>query len=148
MVFRRKEENVDVRHESTKTVITINGKRVELDDSQGGLDALSILKSQGIDIDQFPESMLSEISGMLSTGTINKNSHSNVKVDCTSCTRKVAYGRGSCMYCGAPLTLPESADNKRVTNDVDAKFLNTTNIDSDNSVVESDLSYIDRLKDL
>jgi hypothetical protein len=40
--------------------------------------------------------------------TDDSNDHAKIKVDCASCNRPVAYGRGKCMYCGKPLELPES----------------------------------------
>jgi len=72
------------------------------------VDPLAVLRSQGIDTDLIPDSLLPTIASSFAMNTDESNENAKIKVDCESCKRPVAYGRGKCMYCGKPLELPFS----------------------------------------
>jgi hypothetical protein len=73
------------------------------------LDPLEMLRSQGINTDLIPDSLLSTIASSKNMEINNASEIAKIKVECETCSRPVAYGRGKCMYCGKPLELPESA---------------------------------------
>ena len=149
MIFKKtSNRSISVTHESKKTVVVVDGKEIDLGDNQGDLDLVSLLKNQGIDMDLIPESMLSTISNSVAKNIVKPNVNSKVKVSCSSCSRMISYGKGSCLYCGSPLVLPQSAKSDQVVNEVDAKYLNTNEIESKDTVADADLNYIDRLKDI
>ena len=81
--------------------------------NSGDVDPLALLRSSGIDTDLIPASLLPTIASSLAMNTDEMNDqakdHAKIKVDCGSCNREVAYGKGKCMYCGKPLELPFSA---------------------------------------
>ena len=71
-------------------------------------DPLVILRSKGINTDLIPDSLLPTIASSIKMDTNDASEIARTKVECASCNRPVAYGRGKCMYCGKPLELPES----------------------------------------
>jgi len=149
MIFRKtSNKSVSVTHESKKTVVIVNGKEIDLGENQGDVDLASILKSSGINMDLIPESLLSPISDSLATNTVTSSTNSKVKVDCSSCNRTVAYGKGSCFYCGNALMLPQTAKSAQAANETDARYLNTSEVESKDTVTDADINYIDRLKDI
>jgi hypothetical protein len=79
----------------------------------GDVDPLALLRSSGIDTDLIPAPLLPTIASSLAMNTDETNDQAKeqakIKVDCGSCNREVAYGKGKCMYCGKPLELPFSA---------------------------------------
>lgn len=85
------------------------GNEAGADESPRDVDPLAVLRSTGIDTDLIPDSLLPTITSSFAMNTDDSNDNAKIKVDCASCNRPVAYGRGKCMYCGKPLELPESA---------------------------------------
>ena len=81
------------------------------------VDPLAVLRSAGIDTDLIPDSLLPTITSSFAMNTDDSNDNAKIKVDCASCNRQVAYGRGKCMYCGKPLELPESARSEAASPD-------------------------------
>lgn len=71
-------------------------------------DPLAVLRGIGINTDLIPDSLLPTITSSFAMNTDDSNDNAKIKVDCASCNRPVAFGRGKCMYCGKPLELPES----------------------------------------
>lgn len=71
-------------------------------------DPLVILRSNGINTDLIPDSLLPTIASSMNMDTNDASEIAKTKVECAACNRPVAYGRGKCMYCGKPLELPES----------------------------------------
>ena len=78
------------------------------------VDPMAVLRSQGINTDLIPDSLLPTIASSFAMNTDESNDHAKIKVDCGSCNRPVAYGRGKCMYCGKPLELPFSVSGPDV----------------------------------
>ena len=81
----------------------------EAAEQAGDADPLAVLRANGIDTDLIPDSLLPTITSSFAMNTDNPSEIAKIKVECASCARLVAYGRGKCMYCGKPLELPESA---------------------------------------
>ena len=149
MIFKKnRNKSVSVTHESKKTVVIVDGKEIDVSGNEQDVDLLSILKSKGVNMDLIPETMLSTISSSLETNTVTSNANSKVKVDCSSCNRTVSYGKGNCFYCGNTLVLPRTVESGQTTNEVDARYLNTNEVESKDTVADSDVNYIDRLKDI
>lgn len=72
------------------------------------IDPLELLRSKGINTDLIPDSLLPTIASSMNMETNDASEIARIKVECNTCNRPVAYGRGKCMYCGKPLELPES----------------------------------------
>lgn len=140
------EKNISITHESTKTIVIIDGKEVDISDLGSNSHLLDLLNNSHLDNDLISE-LLNSSSNTNKNTTLEQNSiNTNAKVECSSCNKKVSYARGNCMYCGHKLKLPDSNLNNRTTNDVDSKYLNTDEIESNETNVET--NYIDRLKDI
>ena len=153
MFFKKKaSKSVSVTHQSQKTFISVNGQEIDVGDGNVDVDIISLLKSQGIDTDMIPEDMLSEIAASLrvadKTSSTAVAGNANVKTECGSCSRSVPFGKGSCFYCGNPLTLPQAADSVQASNEVDAEFLNTDKIETRDGISQSDENFVDRLGDI
>ena len=80
-------------------------------------DPLAVLRANGIDTDLIPDSLLPTITSSFAMNTDNPSEIAKIKVECASCARPVAYGRGKCMYCGKPLELPESVRSAAASGD-------------------------------
>ena len=76
--------------------------------NSGGQDPLEVLRNSGINTDLIPDSLLPKIASSFAMNTEVSSEIAKIKVDCATCNRPVAYGKGKCMYCGKPLKLPES----------------------------------------
>jgi len=73
------------------------------------VDPLELLRNSCINTDLIPEDLLPTIASSNTMNTEVSSEIAKIKVDCATCNRPVAYGKGKCMYCGKPLKLPESA---------------------------------------
>ena len=103
--------------------------------NSGDVDPLALLRSSGIDTDLIPASLLPTIASSLAMNTDEMNDQAKdqakIKVDCSSCNREVAYGKGKCMYCGKPLELPFSATGPDIP--LDSSAVGNDDADGDNS---------------
>jgi hypothetical protein len=109
MFFRNKRKNdISEIFSNGSTPAAGVGTEAGTDASPGIVDPLAILRSTGINTDLIPDSLLPTIASSFAMNTDASSENAKIKVDCASCNRPVAYGRGKCMYCGKPLELPES----------------------------------------
>lgn len=109
MFFRKKRKNdISEIFSNGSAPVAGDGTETGADGSPGALDPLAVLRSSGINTDLIPDSLLPTIASSFAMNTDESSDNAKIKVDCASCNRPVAYGRGKCMYCGKPLELPES----------------------------------------
>lgn len=148
MFFKKKitEKNISITHESTKTIVNIDGKEVDINDLGNNSDLLDLLNNSSLDNDLISEHFNSSSNTNKNTTIEQSSINAKAKVECSSCNKTVSYARGNCMYCGHKLKLPDSNVNNKTTNEVDSKYLNTDEIESNETSVET--NYIDRLKDI
>lgn len=110
MFFRKKRKNdISEIFSNGSSLAAGDGTEAGTEESPGVADPLAILRSSGINTDLIPDSLLPTIASSFAMNTDESSENAKIKVDCTSCNRPVAYGKGKCMYCGKPLELPESA---------------------------------------
>ncbi|MGD2172121.1 MAG: hypothetical protein PVI79_09150 [Gammaproteobacteria bacterium] len=110
MFFRKKRKNdISEIFSNGSTPVAGDGKEAGAEGTTGAVDPLAVLRSSGINTDLIPDSLLPTIASSFAMNTDESSDNAKIKVDCTSCNRPVAYGRGKCMYCGKPLELPASA---------------------------------------
>lgn len=139
-------KNISITHESKKTIVIVDGEEIDLSDMDGNSNLLELLNNSNLDNDLFSE-ILNSSSNIKQSVPQKENSINAIeKVECSSCNRTVSYAKGSCIYCGHKLKLPESISTNNATNEVDSKYLNTDEIESNET--NADANYIDRLKDL
>jgi len=118
MFFRKKRKN-DVTDMFLNGGIpaAVDSTATGRDRNPRDIDPLALLRSSGINTDLIPASLLPTIASSLAMNTDESNDHAKIKVDCASCNRQVAYGKGKCMYCGKPLELPFSVAGPDVSLD-------------------------------
>ena len=144
----KKTSNKDIliTHVSEKTIVTINGKEVSMDNISGDNELMSLLKNNNLDASLISELMSASNNTQVTNANLTNNKFK--KIECTSCHRTVSFGKGNCMYCGNSLELQAKEQSNKITNKVDEKYLNTEKISTENEVSNADLNYIDRLKDI
>lgn len=140
-------KDISVTHVSEKTIVTINGKEVSMDNISGNNELMSLLKNNNLDENLISDLMNASTNNAQVTNT-NSTNNKFTKIECTSCHRTVSFGKGNCMYCGNTLELQTVEQNNKTTNKVDEKYLNTEKISTEKEVSNADLNYIDRLKDI
>lgn len=115
MLFRKSRKNDYLEIFNNGSIPdTREGKGTRSDENPRDADPLAVLRSSGINTDLIPDSLLPTIASSFAMNTDEPSDNARIKVDCSSCNRPVAYGRGKCMYCGKPLELPESAISGQV----------------------------------
>ena len=140
-------KNISVTHESKKTVVIVNGKKVSLEGIKDNADLISLLNNSNMDSNLISEIMEAVASSGLEVNSELPNHNASEKVECSACNRTVTYAKGACMDCGNTLRLPNT-DKNTVSSEVDKKYLNTKEINTKEETLDSDLIYIDRLKDI
>ena len=111
--------NVSVTREVRNTVV-VDGEEIDLGSGGVDVDLESMLQGSGIDIDLIPKDMRDTVNDAALDIAIDQRANAKIKVSCHSCHRKVAYGKGKCMYCGNPLKLPQLVKTTRTGSDADA----------------------------
>ncbi len=122
------------------TSVSVNGKEIELSGDMGLNEIKAMLAQSGLDADLIDGVVAS--MGQLPQSSSADAAHAQTKVDCSGCSRTVVFGKGNCMYCGNPLTLPDALAEKSI----DAEILEADSAESDQ--VSAEAAYINRLKDI
>jgi len=139
-------KNISITHESKKTIVIVDGEEVDLSEVDNNANLLELLNNSSLDNDLISE-ILHSASNLSQNTTKNEiNANATIKIECSSCSRTVSYAKGHCIYCGHKLKLPSSTSSKNEVNEIDAKYLDTDEIESKEDNV--DVNYIDRLKDI
>jgi hypothetical protein len=138
--------NVSITHESKKTIVIVDGEEIDLNSMDSNSNLLELLNSSNLDDDLISEMLNLSSNDNKTISQDNNNINASVKVECSSCNRTVSYAKGQCIYCGHKLKLMDSNSTNIASNDVDSKYLNTDEIESNET--NTDTNYIDRLKDI
>ncbi|MGI9238365.1 MAG: hypothetical protein ACR2QZ_13265 [Woeseiaceae bacterium] len=129
---------------STTTVsqsVSVNGRQIEFPDGADLNELAEMLAQSGLD-QQMIGQILASTGQASHTSASASNENAGIKVDCAACSRTVVFGKGSCMYCGNTLSLPE----KNVARTIDEEILESEPVESENTSAEA--AYLNRLKDI
>ena len=96
---------------TVSTSVSVNGRQIELPDGADLATVAEMLAQSGLDqatIDQVLATVGNTAEASSSTGA------ESVQVACDGCSRTVAFGKGTCMYCGTALSLPDATATRTI----------------------------------
>ena len=121
--------------------VSVNGRRIEFSDGASLSELTEMLAQSGLD-QQMISQVLASVGQSSHSATATSSQDAGVKVECGSCSRTVVFGRGSCMYCGSDLTLPD--DN--AVKSIDQEILESEPVESES--ISAEAAYQNRLKNI